>query len=455
MNPQQKKRQFQTIVPLIDRWLAYQVYKHEQPGLSVGIALGADTLFSRAYGLAELDPARPLSSSTLFRIASHSKLFTAMCIMRLRQQERLGLDDPVSRHLTWFHSEHDPELQHLTLRHLLTHSSGLLRDGRNLHWSGEDLFPDREHLIAEIKGSATIYESNRMWKYSNIAFAVLGQVIEAVSGLDFHQAARELCLEPLGLNSTYSSFQKKLRDLHAVGYSPRYPNEARQALPHYSARAMDAAAGFSSNVPDLIRFYQAQLPGDERFLPDRDKREMQRVQFVDNNHRTGLGFDIATIGQRTMVGHSGGYPGFLTYSLFDPSDGLILVVLTNAADGRTKSWLKGIAGLLDYAIEHASSFQAEPESHVPPPMKLSGTYRSVWGDEIFCEVAGRLLRIDANSDAPEKSLDMMDSLGDHRYRIPARDQGRPVGESLHFEFDDNGQAARVVFPGYAARIENL
>ena len=160
---------YKRALPLLDQWLTYQAYIQEIPSLSVGIALGQEFLYSKDFGAAQAD--------TMNRIASHSKLFTTTAILCLQVAGRLQLDDPVSQHLIWFNSETEPELQHLTLRQLLTHSSGLLRDGSNQHWSAPHEFPDLARLIDQVQAGVAITESSVYWKYSNVGFTLRGHVL--------------------------------------------------------------------------------------------------------------------------------------------------------------------------------------------------------------------------------------------------------------------------------------
>ncbi|MGC9779515.1 MAG: serine hydrolase [Candidatus Heimdallarchaeota archaeon] len=110
---------------LIDNWLDFQTYIKEIPGIAVGIFVEDEIIFKKEYGYAELENKTKLTDQHLFRIASHSKLFTATAIMKLYHEDKLSIDDRISKYLPWFTSENDKNLQQVRIRHLLTHSSGV------------------------------------------------------------------------------------------------------------------------------------------------------------------------------------------------------------------------------------------------------------------------------------------------------------------------------------------
>lgn len=116
-------------IEIISKWLQFQVYKREMPGLSVGIFVEDETVLLKSFGYKNLGTKERATPQTLYRVASHSKLFTATAIVKLFSEGKLRLDDLICDHLDWFHSENDPNMAYVTIRHLLSHSSGMNRDG--------------------------------------------------------------------------------------------------------------------------------------------------------------------------------------------------------------------------------------------------------------------------------------------------------------------------------------
>ena len=127
-------------VRLFSAWLDSQIAYRELPGVVVGVVSDQDLVWAKSFGMADLEANRPMELDTRFRMASHSKLFSATAIMQLREQGRVRLDDPVSDYLPWFEVKTaTPDDPPITIEQLLTHSSGLPREAGS-HWSDWD-FP--------------------------------------------------------------------------------------------------------------------------------------------------------------------------------------------------------------------------------------------------------------------------------------------------------------------------
>ena len=136
------------VIGVIDKWIDYQTYIREVPGVAVGISVGDQTVFSKGYGVADLTSRQPVTPDTRFRIASHSKTFTATAVMQLVADGALRLDDRVVDHLPWFRADDDENLEHVTVRQLLSHSSGLILS--LIHISE----PTRPPLLSRMPSSA-------------------------------------------------------------------------------------------------------------------------------------------------------------------------------------------------------------------------------------------------------------------------------------------------------------
>src|SRR5689334_19741229 len=164
-----------TGIAYADSWLEYRREFRDIPGLIAAVRYKGELLLSKAYGRANLEQDIAMTTRHIFRIASHSKTFTATAIMQLVEQGRLRLDDRASASLPWLESD-------VTIRHLLNHAGGIIRDTRDPDfWQLERPFPDRDELCS-MTGDGLIFEPNQTFKYSNIGYGLLGLVIEAVTG---------------------------------------------------------------------------------------------------------------------------------------------------------------------------------------------------------------------------------------------------------------------------------
>jgi CubicO group peptidase (beta-lactamase class C family) len=311
-----------------DTWVALRARTQRIPGVQVAVAVAGELLLSSAHGFARLpetngadDPGEPLTTAHLFRIASHSKTFTATAVMQLVEAGKLRLDDTAGEHVTALAGS---PIADRTLAELLAHGGGVVRDTDDAgFWQLEREFPDAEALVAACLEQPDVLERNERFKYSNIGYGVLGLVIEAASGRPFADYVGEHILGRLGLRDTGPELDTVRAAEYATGYTSLAAVERRVPIDPVDTRALAAATGFWSTAEDLTRYAAAHVLGDVRLLSDASKRRMHRGEWdvEGTEDRYGLGLGIETIGERRLVGHSGGFPGYITRTLLDPSTG--------------------------------------------------------------------------------------------------------------------------------------
>ncbi|MDX6230157.1 MAG: hypothetical protein QOI76_3547, partial [Frankiales bacterium] len=258
-------------------WLAFRQEHLRIPGVQAAFLLGDEVLFSAAYGLADLEAGTPLTTRHLFRIASHSKTFTATAVLQLAEQGRLRLDDTAGSWLPYL-AEAGSALAPVTLRELLAHAGGLVRDGRDGdHWQSYRPFPDTEQLRAiALEAGASVVAPNDRFKYSNIGYSLLGAVIEQASGEPYNAYVRGHVVDLLGLEDTGPELDPARLGDYAPGYSALSYAASRVRLEHVDTRAMASATGFYSTAADVVRYFAAHFTGDDRLLSDGSKRLMRQ-----------------------------------------------------------------------------------------------------------------------------------------------------------------------------------
>ncbi|MBM3791929.1 MAG: beta-lactamase family protein, partial [Acidobacteria bacterium] len=282
-------------------WLEAQRAYEQIPGVSAAVVHDQKVLWTGGFGFADLERRAPAMPTTIYSICSISKLFTSIGVMRLRDDGKLRLDDPVGKHLPWFTIERTaPESGDVTVEGLLTHASGLPRESDHPYWTGPDFaFPTREQIIERISGQQTLYPAETYFQYSNLGLTLAGEVVAAASGRPFGEYVKLNILDPLGLNSTTPEMPEQHRGGRlATGYSAVTREGLRRPLPFFQVRGIAPAAGFASTAEDLARFASWQFRLLDRkgteVLRANTLREMHRIHWVEPDFETtrGLGFSV-------------------------------------------------------------------------------------------------------------------------------------------------------------------
>ncbi len=434
----------------IDAWIqGVQTYE-KVPGISVGIVRGQDLIWAKGYGYSNPKTKRPADENTLYSICSISKLFTSIGIMQLRDANKLELRDPVSKHLDWFNiTQSFGDSGPITIESLLTHSSGLPRESDFSYWLGSDYaFPTRDQLIDKLKTQTTLYPAQRTFQYSNLALSLAGEIIQKESQQDYEDYIKQNILEPLQLVNTRPYYPEKMRGKElAIGYSGVARSGERSEIGPFFTRGITAAAGFTSSVYDLAKFASWQFRllqgGVHEVLDANTLREMQRVHWVDPDWETtwGLGFTVEHVGESTVVGHSGGCPGYITNVDMIPKDGLAVIALTNAGDGPATKITRNVLETFGAALKNIGS---PVETEVPDLSKYVGNYDVYpWGGELAIRQWGdHLIAFEIPSRDLGKAIEKLTlKSGDTFTRVSADGEDR---EDWLFELGNDGKAQRIV-----------
>jgi CubicO group peptidase (beta-lactamase class C family) len=372
-----------------------------------------------------------LTPEHLFRVASHSKMFTATSILQLAERGKLRVDDTVAAHLPWLEGS---DVAGRTLRELLSHGSGIIRDGHDSnHWQLSQPFLDHEGLRRVALDDASVLDANERFKYSNITYSLLGEVVAAVSGIPYNDYVSRNVVDRLGLKNTAPELLPDRAADYALGYSALGYADRRLPIDHVDTAAMSAATGFTSTAADLVRFVVAQRFGDDRLLTDDSKRRMQHAEWPTGGKDRwyGLGVDIEeTDGHRT-IGHGGGYPGHITGTKVDPISGVAISILTNAIDGPARGLVAGALALANLA----AGDPAESEKVDATAEKFCGRFANLWGVTDVVRLGDRLVAISPESDAPAEAVARLTVATDDRLIVNTDNGFGGPGEAMVYTFD--------------------
>ena len=311
------------VVAKVDALAAKAIASSGAVGLSIAVARGDRVILEKGYGIADVEFAIPVSADSIFRIGSVTKQFSAAAIMLLVEQGKLKLDDPIQKFLPDF-----PEKEFaVTIRHLLTHTSGIWNYTEDGTFMARDasLELSPTELIATFKDKPLEFEPGTKFHYSNSAYYLLGPIIEKASGKTYAAFVLSELAEPLGLKHTRHESNGEIILGRAQGYSLRGGRLANDRP--IGADVPGAAGSLLSTAGDLVRWEIALVNGK---VVSADSFQQMATSAVLNDNKSdnkstgyGFGLGIGTFEGRPRMSHGGGIFGFNSYLLtLPPNDEL-------------------------------------------------------------------------------------------------------------------------------------
>jgi CubicO group peptidase (beta-lactamase class C family) len=340
----------------IPQWLEYQMRETEQPGCVIAVVHKGRVVLEQAFGYADIGERVPLTPRHRFRVASHSKSFTAAGIMKLREAGKLGLDDRVGQYVPGLH----PAVAEATIAQLLSHSAGIIRDGTDSgQWADRRPFLDAAELRADL-AAAPVIEANTRFKYSNHGYGLVGFVIEALTETPYRSWIKQAIIDAARLDETEPDMPLASSVPVARGHSARLPLGRRVVIPGDNpTNALAPATGFVSTARDLARWFaQLDPAAKESVLAVASRREMIRRQWryphSSLERYYGLGITSAKVAEWECFGHNGAFQGFVSRTVALPEPALAMSVVTNAVDGLADRWLEGAIHILASFAKHGA-----------------------------------------------------------------------------------------------------
>jgi CubicO group peptidase (beta-lactamase class C family) len=434
----------------VDAWLDGERAYGRVPGMSAGIVLDQDLIWSQGYGYSNLADKVPADNNTIYSICSISKLFTSIGVMQLRDEGKLNLSDKVADHLEWYELEQVHDGGAVDIEGILTHSSGLPREASEYYWNEPEFgFPTRQEMIDGLVDLETLYPARTWFQYSNLGLSLAGEIVAARSEQDYGQYIQDNILTPLAMGDTRSHFPAELHGKQlAIGYTGLDRSGERVPVPPFFTRGVTPAAGFTSTVRDLAKFASWQFrlleKGGEEVLDSNTLREMHRVHWIgpDWKNTWGIGFAVrqAEGGNYSLIGHGGGCPGYITQFIMAPKYKLGVIVLTNAGDGPSGRLASGIMKTLVRTLAKAEAPAASPAMDFN---RYEGNFSAQpWGGESAVRQWGNQLAvIDIPSTDLSGSVTRLKHVeGDTFVRLTDEGEER---ESWEFELGADGKAATI------------
>jgi CubicO group peptidase (beta-lactamase class C family) len=304
---------------------------HGVPGASLAILRGGE-IDAAASGLLNLDTGVEATTDSLFQIGSITKVWTTTVVMALVEEGLVELDAPLRRYLPAFAVAADGVADRVTIRHLLTHSSGVDGDNFSDTGRGDDAL---EKYVATCAALRQVHPVGATMSYCNTGFTLLGRVIEVVTGQVWDAVMRERLFEPLGLTHTATLPEDVLRFRAAIGHIQ--PAGEVVVAPMWGLpRTAGPAGAICSTASEVVRFAQLHLEGGGDVLRPESVAAMQEPQ-VDvpsggvgtSAKHWGLGWEMFEWGGRKVIGHDGGTIGQVAFLRVVPDAGVAVALLTN------------------------------------------------------------------------------------------------------------------------------
>lgn len=340
-------------MPVVDSLFKRTAIANHFPGIAYGIVVDGEMIHTGNYGYTDIDKKIPVSSSSVFRIASMSKSFTAMAILKLRDEGKLRLDDPAENYIPAMKKLKyaTVDAPKITVRHLLTHGAGFPEDNP---WGDRQLADSDQELIALIEKQVSFSNPPDLeFEYSNLGFALLGKIVTEVSGKPYQQYIKENIWQPIGMKTAEWEYANVPADKLAHGY--RWLNEKwnEETLLHDKADgSWGAMGGMLSSIDDFGKYMALHLSAwpptnapevgpikrssiREMHFPWRVTGQNTNYRYADGRicpimsaYAYGLGW-VKDCDGKVYVSHSGGLPGFGSQWRIMPDYGIGVVAFAN------------------------------------------------------------------------------------------------------------------------------
>ena len=391
-----------------DRLLSAQ-FKSDGPGAAVLVARNGQIIYKKGIGIADLELNVAMQPDMIFRIGSITKQFTAVAILQLAEKGKLSVDDDITKYVTGFPTHG----QTITIRHLLTHTSGIKSYTSMRTWDPmvrrKDMTP--EELINFFRDEPMDFLPGTRFLYNNSGYILLGYIIEKVTGISYANYIEENIFKPAGMkNSKYDNHSTIIPN-RAKGYQ-----QGRDAVINADFLSMTqpyAAGSLLSTVEDLYKWNKA-LHSYSLIKKESLDQAFKSYKFEDGKETGyGFGWQLGNIQGSPAIEHGGGINGFLTYSIYLPEADIFVAIFSNCNCNAPEIVTSKIA-----AVALGKPFPEKETAIEPANLKeFSGIYQNeegtereitAEGNDLFSRVKGsgryRMIQYESDKFILENSL---------------------------------------------------
>lgn len=465
----------------LDQLIQNTLKTFDVPGISVGIIKDGKTVYAKGFGVSSLNSNQKMNENTLVGIASNSKGFTGTALAILADEGKLNFDDKVTKYIPEFQM-YDPYVtQQVTIKDLITHRAGLglgqgdlmfFPEGGNL--SVNDIIHNVRYLKPENPFRTTL-------DYNNIMFIVAGEVIHRVSGLSWAEFIEQRILKPVGMNSSFGSYNRaKEANVQNIIEAHAPVNGKAVAVPHDWNETANAAGGIISNITDMNTWAQFLMNGfttkdGKKLVSDKQIQQLWNLQIAtpvamkntyDSNFGGyGLGWFLTDVKGHKQVYHTGGLIGTVTQFTLIPDLKLGITVLTNQQSGAAfsaitntikdaylgiedRNWLKTYGERMakvnaEYEkgkkeiFAKSDAFKKDKKLQ-PRASQFVGTYNDAWFGDVTVSEEGKTYRIVAKN-SPRLKGELL-PYTHNTFIAKWDDRSYDADAFVIFNYDENGKA---------------
>ncbi len=338
----------------LDQYLNAYLASKNVASISAGVLHKGKIIWLDAKGYADLSHKVPATPKTVYRIASISKVITAVAVMQLWERDRINLDENALKYITYF----PRKKWKFTVRQILQHTAGL-RSYYPGEFNSTIFYPSTKDAVSLIGKSPLLYKPGTRFLYTTLGYNLLAAVIENVSGLSFTEYIRKNIFEPAGMHSTLAEFQKEIIPNKARGYNKNKFRQIENA-PLADLSIKLAGGGLISTSGDILKFSDALLKGKLIRHSTLDSMMVQTRLSDGRIMESGLGFEIKkdSFGDK-FIGHYGFGTGFVSLLAIYPEDSTAVVTLINTDDRNLGSPALDLASII---LDKGNPFPQKPLS---------------------------------------------------------------------------------------------
>jgi CubicO group peptidase (beta-lactamase class C family) len=323
----------------VDEFIKAEMARQQVPGLSLAVVKDGRPLIVKGYGLANIEHQVPVKPETIFQSGSVAKQFTATAIMLLAGDQKLALDDKISKYL----GEIPPSWKNITIRHLLGHTGGMTDYPPDL-----DLRRDytEDEMLSLIKGIPLAFAPGEKWQYSNLGYVTLGILIHKVTGKFYGDILSERIFRPFGMTTARVISESDIVPNRAAGYQLRRGEIKNQEWVSPSVNTTADGSLYLSAL-DMLRWDEA-LSGDKLLSRPALQQMWTPVKLKNGrSHGYGFGWSLRNVNGQALVEHGGAWQGFKAHIARYPDNRLTVIVFANLEQTNQSRIVHGVAAIVD------------------------------------------------------------------------------------------------------------